>query len=86
MSTKRQKYQLTAQRVIGIPLILLVLCSGQVSCLSRMKKIENLIKKSEKKVANLIKMSHKTLIVFSVKVRCPVQKVLSFNVSKELFN
>ena len=51
-----------------------------------MKKIENLIKKSEKKVANLIKMSHKTLIVFSVKVRCPVQKVLSFNVSKELFN
>lgn len=72
---------------IGIPLILLVFHSGQVSwlVLNEKKNGKFSLKSLRKRLQNLIKKSHETL-VFSVKVRCHLQKVLSFNVSKELCN
>lgn len=44
------------------------------------------LKSLRKRLQNLIKKSHKTLLVFSVKVKCHLQKVLSFTVSKEICN
>lgn len=44
------------------------------------------LKSLRKRLQNLIKKSHEPLLVFSVKVKCHVQKVLYFNVSKEVCN
>lgn len=92
MSTRRQKYHLIPQEGISghkhdkknfNP----VLHSGKACWLVlNEKKKKKIIKKSEKRLKNLIKKSHKTLLVFSVKVKCHVQKVLSFNTSKRVCN
>lgn len=64
-----------------------ILLPSQIVCPELKKKKWKISLKSLRgRLQNLIKMPHESLIVFSVKVRCHVQKVLFFDVSKELCN